>query len=161
MTWSVQFSQWLSCVPLFATPWMAERQASLSITNSLNLLKFMFIELVMASNHLILCHPFLLPWIFASIRVFSNGSVLCIRWTKDWNLSCSISPSNEYSGLISFRMDWLDLLVIQRTLKSLFQHHSSKASILRHPAFFIVQLSHPYTTTGKTIALIKCTLVAK
>ena len=131
-------------------------QASLSITNSWNLLKLMSIELVMPSNHLILCCPLLLlPSIFPSIRVFSNDLALCIRWPKCW--SFSITPSNEYSGLISFRMDWFDLLAVQETLKSLLQHHSWKASILQHSAFFIVQLSHPYMTTGKTIALIRWT----
>ena len=152
----VQFSsvQLLSHVQLFATPWTAAHQASLSITNSWSLLKLMSTELVMPSNHLILCHPlFLLPSNFPSIRVFSNESALCIRWPKYWNFSLSISPSNEYSGLISFRMDWLDLLAVQGTLKSLLQHHSSKASVLQHSAFFIVQLSHPYMITGKTIAL--------
>ena len=130
-----------------------KRQDSLSITNSQSLLKFMSIKLVMKSNHLILCHPLLLlPSIFPSIRVFSNESVLHIRWPKYWSFSFSISPSNEYSGLISFRMDWLDLLAVQGSLKSLLQHHSSKASILRRLAFFIVQLSDPYMTTGKTIA---------
>ena len=130
------------------TPWTAACQASLSITNSKNLLKLMSTELVMPSNHLILCHPLLLlPSIFPSIRVFSNESVLCLRWPKYF--SFSISPFNEYSGLISFRMDWLDLLAVQGTLKSLLQHHSSKASILWHSDFFIVQVSHPYMTTGK------------
>ena len=138
----------------FATPWTAARQASLSITNSRSLLKLMSIELVMPSYHLIVCHPLLhLPSIFPSIRVFSNESVLCSRWPKDWSFSFSISPSNEHSGLISFRMDWLDLLAVQRTLKSLLQHHSSKASILQRSAFFTAQLSHPYMTTGKTTAL--------
>ena len=144
-----------------ATPWIAACQASLSITNSWSLLKLMSIELVMPSNRLILCHPLLLlPSIFPSIRVFSNESVLCIRWPKyfgHWSFSFSISPSNEYSGLISFRMDWLDLLAVQGTLKSLLQHHSLKASILWCSAFFIVQLSHPYLTTGKTIALTRWT----
>ena len=136
--------QSLSCVQLFATPWTAAHQASLSITNSQSLLKLMSMELVMASNHLILCCPFLLlPSIFPSVRVFSNESVLHIRWPKYWSFSFSISPSNEYSGLTSFRIDWLDLLAVQGTLKSLLQHHSSKASILRHSAFFLVQLSHP------------------
>ena len=122
----------------------------------------MSIELVMPSNHLILCHPLLfLPSIFPSIRVFSNESALCIRWPKYWSFSFNISPSNEHSGLISFRMDWLDLLAVQRTLKSLLQHHSSKASILRRSAFFTVQFSHPYMTTGKTIALIRWTFVGK
>ena len=134
--------QSLSCVQLFATPWSAACQASLSITNSRSLLKS--IESVMPSNHLILCHPLLLPSsIFPSIRVFSNESFLCIRWPKYWSFSFSISPSDEHSGLISFRMDWLDLLAVQGTLKSLHQHHSSKASILQCSAFFIVQLSHP------------------
>ena len=128
----------------------------------MSLLKFMFIESVMPSNHLILCRPLLLPpSIFPNIRVFSNESVLHIRWPKYWSFSCSISPSNEYSGLISFRMDWLDLLVAQGTLKSLLQHHSSKASTLPHSAFFIVQLSHPYVTTGKTIAVTRQTFVGK
>ena len=148
-----QFSsvQFLSRVRVFATPWTAVHQASLSITNSWSLLKLMSIESVMPSNHLILCHPLLLqPSIFPSIRVFSNESVLCIRSSKYWSFSFSISPSNEYSGLISFRMDWLDLLAVQGTLKSCLQHHSSKASILWCSAFFIVQLSHPYMTTGKT-----------
>ena len=147
-----QFSsvQSLNRVRLFATPWTAARQASLSITNSQSLLKLLSIESVMPSNHLILCYPFLLlPSIFPSIRVFSNESVLRIRWPKCWIFSFSISPSNEYSGLISFRMDWLDLLAVQRTLESLLQHHSSEASILRCSAFFIVQLSHSYVTTGK------------
>ena len=146
--------QSLSRVWLFATPWTAARQASLSITNSRSLLKLTSIESVMSSNHLILCHPLLLlPSIFPSIRVFSNESALCLRWPKYWIFSFSISPSNEYSELISFRMDWLDLLAVQGTLKSLLQHHSPKASIIRRSAFFIVQLSHPYLTTGKTIAL--------
>ena len=138
----------LSCVQLFGTPWTAARQASLSITNSWSLLKLMSIESVMPSNHLILCHPLLLqPSIFPSIRVFSNESVVCIRWPKYSSFSFSISPSNDYSGLISFRMDWLDLLAVQGTLKSLLQHHSSKTSILQHSAFFRVQLSHPDMTT--------------
>ena len=136
--------QLFSRVRRFATPWTATHQASLSITNSRSLLKFTPIESVTPSNHLILCHPLLLlPSIFPSIRVFSNESVLCIRWPKYWSFSFSISPSNEYSGLIYLRMDWLDLLAIQRTLKSLLQHHSSKASILWRSASFIVQLSHP------------------
>ena len=144
-----------------ATPWIAARQASLSITSSWSLLKLMFIKSVMPSNYLILCHPLLLPpSIFPSIRVFSNESVLRIRWPKYWSFSLNISPSNEYSGLISFRMDWLDLAV-QGTLKSLLQYHSSKASILQRPAFFMVQLSHPYMTTGKTIALTRQTFVGK
>ena len=140
-----QFSsvQFLSRVPLFATPWTAAHQDSLSITNSWSLFKVMSIELVMPSNHLILCHPFLLlSSILLSISVFSSESVLCIRWPKYWSFRFSISPSNEYSGLISFRMDWLDLLAVQGTLKSLLQHPSSKASILWHSAFFIGQLSH-------------------
>ena len=133
-----------------------------SITNSWSLLKLMSIELVMPSNHLILCLPlFLLPSIFPSIRVFSNEPVLCLRWPKYWSFSFNISPSNEYSVLISFRMDWLDLLAVQGTLKNLLQHHSSKASILRRSAFFIVQLSHPYMTNGKTIALTRRTFVGK
>ena len=144
------------CVRLFVTPWTAARQASLSITNAQSLLKFMSIKSVMPSNHLILCRPLLLlPSILTSVRVFSKESILHIRWPTYWSFSFSISPSNEYSGLISFRMDWLDLLAIQGTLKSLLQHHSSKASILQFSAFFIVQLSHPYMTTGKTIALIR------
>ena len=143
-------------------PRSAAHQASLSITNSQSLFKIMSMESVMPSNHLILCHPLLLPSsIFPSFRVFSNESVLCIRLSKNWSFSFSISPSNEYSGLISFRMDWLDLLAVQGTLKSLLQHHSSKASILRYSAFFRVQLSHPYMTTGKTIALTRQTLSAK
>ena len=153
---SVQFSsvQSLSYVQLFATTWTAARQASLPITNSWDLLKLMSIELVMPSNHLILCHPLLLPpSISPNIRVFSNESVLHIRWPQYWSFNFSISPSNEYSGLVSFRIDWLDLLAVQGTLKSLLQHHSSKASILQHLAFFLVQLSHPYMATGKTIAL--------
>ena len=154
--------QLLSCVQLFATPWTALRQASLSITNSWNLFKLVSIESVMPSNHLILCHPLLLlPSIFPSIRVFPNESVLPIRWPKYWSFSFSISPSNEYSGLISFRMDLLDLLAVQGTLKSLLQHRSSKASVFQHSAFFIVQLSHPYMTTGKTIALTRRTFVGK
>ena len=145
--------QSLSHVQLFMTPWTAARQASLSITNSQSLFKLMSIESVMPSNHLILCCPLLLPpSIFPSIRALSNESVLQIRWPEYWSFSFSISPFNEYSGLISFRMDWLELLVVQGTLKSLLQHHSSKASILQRSAFFIVQLSHTYITTGKTIA---------
>ena len=145
-----------------ATSWTAARQTSLSITNSRSLLKLMSIASVMPSKHLILCHPLLLPpSIFPSIRVFSNKSALRIRWPKYWSFSFSISPSNEYSGLISFRMDWLDLLEVQGTLKSLWKHHSSKASILLHSAFFIVQLSHPYITTGKTTALTRRTFVNK
>ena len=136
--------QSLSLVQLFATPWTAAHQASLPITNSRSLLKLMSIESVMPSNHLILCCPLLLPpSIFPSIRVFSNESALCFRWPKYWSFSFNISPSSEHPGLISFRMDWLDLLAVQGTLKSLLQHHSSKASGLRRSAFFIVQLSHP------------------
>ena len=162
--WNVQFSsvQSLSNVWLLATPWTAEHQASLSITSSQNPHKPMSIESVMPSSHLILCRPLLLlPSIFSSIRVFSNESALHIRWPKYWSFSFSISPSNEYSGLISLRMDWLDLLAVQGTLKSLLQHHSSKSSILRCSAFFIIQLSHPYMTTGKTIALTRWTFVGK
>ena len=154
--------QSLSCVQLFATPWTAARQASLSITNSWSLLKLMSIESVAPSNHLILCHPLLfLPSIFPSTRVFSNESVLRIRWPKYWSFSFSISPSNEYSGLIYFRMDCFDLLAVQRTLKSLLQHHSSKPSIPQHSELFIVQLSHLYMTTGKTIALTRQTFAGK
>ena len=154
--------QLLSRVKLFATPWTEAQQASLSITNSQSLLKFMSFKLVMPSNHLILCRSLLLlPSVFPSIRVFSNESALHIRWPKYWSFSFGISPSNEYSGLISFRMDWLDLLAVQGTLKSLLQHHSSKASILWHSAFLIVQLSHPYMTTRKTIALTRWTFVGK
>ena len=152
----------LSCIQLFATPWTAACQASLAITNSWSLVKLMSIESVMLSNHLILCHPLLLlPSIFPSIRVFSNESVLRIRWPKNWSFSFSISPSNEYSGLIYFWIDWLDHLAVQGTLKSLLQHHSSKTSIFRHSAFFIVQLSHPYMTTRKTIALTRWTFVGQ
>ena len=162
MTRILSSVQSLSHVRLFAIPWTTARQASLSITNPWRLLKLMSIELVMPSNHLILCCPLLLPpSIFPSIRGFSNESVLLIRWPKYWSFSFSISPSNEYSGLISFRIDWLDLLAVQGTLKNLFQHHSSKASILRCSAFFIVQLSHPYMTTGKTIALTRQAFVDK
>ena len=144
----------LNCVLLFATPWTAACQAFLSITNSQSLLKLISIELVMPSNHLILCRPLLFPpSIFPSIRVFSNESVPHIRWPKYWNFSFSISPSNEYSALISFRMGWLDILAVQGSLKSLLQHQSLKASVFRHSAFFIVQLSHPYTALGKNIAL--------
>ena len=144
-----------------ATPWNAESQASLSITNSQSLLKIMSIKSVMPSSHLILCRPLLLPSIFPNIRVFSKESVLHIRWPKYWNFSFNISPSNKYSGLISFRRDWLVLLAVQGTLMNLLQHHSSRASVLRHSAFFIVQLSHPYVTTGKTIALTRWTFVGK
>ena len=150
--------QSLSHVHLLVTPWTAARQASLSITNSRSLPKPMSLESVMPSNHLILCHPLLLPpSIFPSIRVFSNQSALHIRWPKYWSFRFNISPSNEHPGLISFRMDWLDLLAAQGTLKSLLQHHSSKASILQHSVLFIVQFSHPYLTTGKTIPLTRQT----
>ena len=154
--------QSLSCVRFFAVPWTATRQASLSITSSWSPPKPMSIVSVMPSNHLILCHPLLLlPSVFPSIRVFSNESVLHIRWTNYWSFSFNISPSNEYSGLISFRMDWLDLLAVQGTLKSLLQQHSSKASVLQRSAFSIVQLSHPYMITGKTTALTRWTFVGK
>ena len=157
-----QSVQSLSSVWLFVTPWITGRQASLSITNSRSSPKHMSIELVMPSSHLILCRPLVLwPPIPPSITVFSNESTLCIRWPKYCSFSFNISPSKEYPGLISFRMDWLDLLVVQGTLKSLLQHHSSKASILRHSAFFTVQLSHPYITTGKTMALTNGPLLAK
>ena len=152
----------LSCARLFATPWNAARQASQSITNSRSLLKLTSIESVMPSSHLILCRPLLLlPPIPPSIRVFSNESALHMRWPKYWSFSFSISPSNEHPGLISFRTDWLDLLAVQGTLRSFLQHHSSKESILRHSAFFTVRLSHPYMTTGKTIALTRWTFVGK
>ena len=148
--------QSLSYVWLFVIPWTAARQASLSITNSQSLLKLISIKLVMPSNHLILCHPLLLPpSIFPRIRVFSNESVLRIRWPKYWSFSFRVSPSNEYSGLISFRMDWFDFLAIQVILKSLLQYHCSKVSFLWHSAFFIVQLLHSYMTTRKTIALTR------
>ena len=163
-TFRITFSsvQSLSLVQLFLTPWTSAHQASLSIANSQSLLKLMPIESVMPFNHLILCHPFLLlPSIFPSIRVFSNESVLRIRWPKYWSFSFSISPPNEYSGLISFRMDWLVFLAVQGTLMSLLQHHSLKASVLRCSAFFTVQLPHPYMTTGKTIALTRWTFVGK
>ena len=154
--------QSLSHVWLFATPWAAARQASLSIINFRSPPKPRSIKSVMPSNHLILCHPlFLLPSIFPSIRVFSNESPLLIRWPKYWTFTFSFSPSNEHPGLISFRMDWMDLPAVQGTLKSLLQHHSSKPSILQRSAFFIVQLSHPYMTTGKTIALTRRTFVDK
>ena len=157
---SVQFSH-SSNVQLFVTPWITARQASLSITNSWSLPKPMSIESVMPSSHLILFHPLLLmPPILPSIRVFSNEATLHVRWTKYWSFSFNISPSNEHWGLI-FRMDWLDLLAIQGTLKSLLQYHSSKASIVQCSAFFTVQLSHPYMTTGKTIALTRRTFVGK
>ena len=157
-----QSVQLLSHVWLFMTPWIAACQASLSSTNSWSLPKLMSIESVMPSSHLILCHPLLLLLpIPPSIRVFSNESTLRMRWPKYWSFSFSISSSNEHSGLISFRMDWLDLLAVQGTLKNLLQHHSSKASILRCSALFIVQLSHPYMITGKTIALTRRTFVGK
>ena len=160
----VQFSsvQLLIRVRLFVTPWIAARQASLSITISWSSLRLMSIKSVMLTSHLILCRPLLLlPSIPPSIRVFSNESTLHMRWPKYWSFSFSISPSNEYSGLISLRMDWLDPLAVQGTLKSLLQHHSSKASILLRSAFFIVQLLHPYMTTGKTIALTRRAFVGK
>ena len=154
--------QSLSPVRLFVTPWIAARQASLSITNSWTSLRLMSIESVMPSSHLILCRPLLLlPPIPPSSRVFSNESTLRMRWPKYWSFSFSIIPSKEIPGLISFRMDWLDLLVVQGALKGLLQHHSSKASILRCSAFFTVQLSHPYMTIGKTIALTRWTFVGK
>ena len=154
--------QSLSCVQLLATPWTAAHQASLSITNSQSPPKSVSVELVMPSNHLILCHPLLLlPSFFPSIRVFSSESALRIRWPKHWSFSFKISPTNEHPGLISFRMDWLDLLAVQGTLKSLLQHHGSKASVVQRSAFFIVQLSHPYMTTGKTIVLTRRTFVDK
>ena len=158
--YSLQSSR--SVVSNTATPWTAALQASPSITNSWSFLKLQSIESVMPSNHLILCRPLLLlPSIFPSIRGFSNESALHIRWPEYWSLSFSSSPSNEHPGLISFRMDWLNLLAVQGTLKSLLQHHSSKASILQHSSILIVQLSHPYMTTGKTIALTRCTFVGK
>ena len=152
----------LSHVRLFATPWIAARQASLSITNSQSLLKLMSIDSVMPSSHFILCRPLLLlPPTPPSVRVFSKESTLSMRWPKYWSFSFSISPSNEHPGLISFRMDWLDLLAVQETLKTPLQHHSSKASIFQCSAFFTVQLSHPYITTGKTIALTRQTFVGQ
>ena len=157
-----QSVQSLSLVWLFVTPWTTACQASLSITSSRSSPKLMSIESMMPSNHLILCsHLLLLPSIFLSIRVFSNESTLRIRWPKYWSFGLNISPSNEHLGLVSFRRDWLDLLAVQGTLKSLLQHHTSKASILWCSAFFIVQLSHPYMTTGKTIALTKWTFIDK
>ena len=157
----IQFSQLLSHVRLFATPWIAARQASLSITNSRSSLRVTSIKSVMLSSHLILCRPLLLPPIPPSIRVFSNESTLPMRWPKYGSFSFSIIPSKEIPGLISFRMDWLDLLAVQGTLKSLLQHYSSKASIIRCSAFFTVQLSHPCRTTGKTIASTRRTLLGK
>ena len=159
---SVRFSSVTQSCLLLMTPWTAACQAYLSITNSRTLLKLMSIESQMPSSHLILCHPFFLPpSIFPSIKVFANKSVLHIRWPKIWSFSFSISPFNEYSGLISFRIDCLDLHAVQGTLEGLLQHHSSKASILWHSAFFIVQLSHPYMTTGKAIVLTRWTFVGK
>ena len=165
-TWIISFQsssvQSLSRVQLFVTPWTTVHQVSLSITNSRSPPKPMSIVSVKPPNHLILCRPLLLlPSIFSSIRVFSNESALHIKWPKYWSFSFNISPSNEHPGLISFRMDWLDLLAVQGTIKSLLQHHSSKGSILQRSAFFIVQLSHPYMTTGKTIALTRQTYVGK
>ena len=153
--------QSLSCVQHFATPSTAAHQASLSITNFRSLHKLMSIALVMPSNHLILCHPLLLCSILPSIRIFSNEIVLCIRWPKYWSFSFNISPFNECSRLICFKMDWMDFLAVQGTLKSLLQNHSSKLSILRCSAFFRLQLSHPYMTTGKAIALTRWTFVGK
>ena len=151
LPWGLSSVQSLSRVRLFVTPWIEARQASLSINNSQSLLKLRSVEVMMPSNHLTLCHPlFLLPLTFPSLRVFPNESVLRIMWPKYWSFSFNISPSNEHSGLISFRMDCLDPLAVQGTLKSLPQHHNSKASILQHKAFFVVQLLHPYMTTGKT-----------
>ena len=160
--WYFSSVQSLSRVRLFVTSWTVAHQDSLSIINSQSLLKLMFIEVVMPSNHLLLCCPLLLlPSIPPNFSVFSNESTLCMTWPKYWSFSFSISPSNECSGLISFRMDWLDLLAVQGTLKSLLQHHSSKTSILQHSAFLIVKLSHAYMTTGKTIALTRWTFVVK
>ena len=153
--------QSLSCVQFFVIPWTAAPQASLSSTISWSLLKLMSVESVMPSNHLILCRPLLPPSVFPSIRFSSDESVLHIRWSKYWSFSFSISPSNEYSGLISFRTDLLDLLAVQGTLKSLLQHHSSKVSVLQHSAFFMVQLAHPYMTIRETIALAIQTFVGK
>ena len=163
LTFSFCSSVTQSCPTLCVSNWWtAACQASLSITNSQSLPKLVFIELVMPFNHLMLCRPLLLPLsIFPSIRVFSNESALSIRWPKYWSFSFNISPSNEYLGLISFRMDWFGLLAVQGTLKSLLQHHSSKASVLQHTAFFIVKLSYPYMTTGKTISLTRQTFVNK
>ena len=159
---SVQFSSVAQSCPTLCDPMNRARQASLSITISPSSLKLTSIESVMPSSYLILCHPlFLLPPIPPNIRVFSNESTLCMRWPKYWSFSFSISPSKKHPGLISFRMDWLDLLAVQGTLKSLLQHHNSKSSILWHSAFFTVQLSHPYMTTGKTIALTRRTFVGK
>ena len=157
----VQFHSLIQLCLTLCHPWTVAHQASLSITNTHSLLRLMSIKSVMPSNHLILCQHLLSPSIFSSNRVFSKESVLHIRWPKYWSFSFSISPSNEYSGLISFRMDWLDLLAVQGTLKSLLQHHSSEASILRRSAFFMVQLSQPYMITGKAIALTRLTFVGK
>ena len=160
--YSLQFSSVAQSCPTLCDPMDCTYQASLSITNSRSLLKLISIKLVMLSNHLILCRPlFLPPSIFSNIRVFTNESFLHIRWPKYWNLSFSINPSNEFSGLICFRVDWIDLPAVQGTLKSLLQYHSLKASILWHSAFFIVQLSDPYMTTEKTIALTRQTFVGK
>ena len=162
MTPAKQFSSVAQSCPLFATSWTAVHQSCLSITNSRSLCKLMSIKLVMSSNHLILWRPhLLLPSIFPNIRVFSNESALHIRWPEYWSFSFGISPSNEYSGMIYFSIDWLDLLAVQGNFKSLLQHHSSKASIFQCSTFFMVQLSHPYMTTGKTIALIRQTFVSK
>ena len=162
LAYNVIVAQLLSHVRLFTTPWTAAHQAPLIFTISQSLLKLLSIESVMPSNHLVIFHPLLLmPSIFPSIRAFSNELALCIRWPKYWSFSCSISPSNEYSGLISFRIDWFDLLAIQGTLKSLLQHHSSKASILWHSVFYMVQLSYSYMTAAKTIALTVWTFVGK
>ena len=159
LLWTVQFSSVAQSYLTLCNPWKAARQASLYITNSWSF-KLMSIESVMSSNHLILCHPLLFPpSIFPSIRVFSNESALCMRWPKYWSFSFNISPYSEHSGLVSFTMDLLDFLAVQGTLKSLLQHHSPKASILLHSAFFIVKLSHPYMTTGKTIALTRLTFI--
>ena len=159
---SVQFCSVTQSCPTLVTPWIAACQASLSIIKSWSSPKLMSIESVMPSSHLILCRPLLLlPPIPPSIKVFSNESTLCMRWPKYWSFSLSISPSKEHPGLVPFRMDWLGLLAVQGTLKSLLQHHSSKASILQRSAFFKVQLSHPYMTTGKTIALTRRTFVGK
>ena len=159
---SIQFSSVTQSCPTLCNPWLTAHQASLSITNSRNSLRLKSIELVMPSGHLIFCHPLLLlPPIPPSIRVFSNESTLCMRWPKYWSFSFSIIPSKGHPGWISFRMDWLDLLAVQGTLKNLLEHHSSKASIFQRSAFFTVQLSHPYMTTGKTIALTRWTFVGK
>ena len=157
----MQFSSFAQSCPTLHIPWTAYCQASLSITNSQSLPKLMSIDLVIPSNHLILCHPLLTSSIFPRIRFFSNEKVLRIKWPKYWRFSFSISPSNEHSGLFSIRMDWLDLLAVPGTLRSLLLYHSSKASILQYSAFFIVQLCHPYMTTGKTIALTRWTFVDK